>query len=298
MKILLLGKDGQVGTELKRALLPLGELMAIGRSDLDLQKLSALNLLLKKVGPDIIINAAAYTSVDKAERFPEMAFEINEQVVSVLAEYAEINSALLVHYSTDYVFDGEKKTAYIESDFANPQSIYGASKLAGEKALSLSNCNFLLFRTSWVFSVYGNNFIKTILRMAQERTSLQVVADQYGAPTSAELIADVTALAVLSYREGRINRGIYHLTPTGLTSWHELAYYVVQRAISNQIKLKITADQIHPITTEEYPLPAKRPKNSALNSSLLSNTLNLQLPDWRVYVDRMIDQLTKTRFFE
>ena len=297
MKILLLGKNGQVGSELKRTLPPLGEVVAIGRSDLDLTNLLSLKQLLKDQRPDVIVNAAAYTFVDEAERFPEAAFIINEQVVSVLAEYAKYSAALLIHYSTDYVFDGEKTEAYLETDSANPLNSYGATKLAGEKVLIQNNCNFLIFRTSWLFSVFGTNFIKTILKLAQEHTSLRIIADQYGAPTSAKLIADVTALSIAAYQSGRISKGIYHVTSSGVTNWYDLAHYVVQKTISKKIALKVSVDQIHPITTEEYPLSARRPKNSTLNTSLLSSALNHPLPDWHIDVDLMINQLIDTGFF-
>ncbi len=321
MKILLLGKDGQVGTSLQRTLLPLGELIAIGRSDLDLEDLSGLNQLLANHHPDIIVNAAAYTAVDRAESDKEKAFLINADMVKVLADYTENNRSLLVHYSTDYVFDGLKSVAYIEADSVNPQSIYGASKRAGEEAILQSNGNYLIFRTSWVFSVGGKNFIKTILNLAKEKERINVVSDQYGAPTSAELIADVTAVAisrwarcalptlrpVFNRRVGKgapatcppeklivpLQLGIYHLTASGATSWYNLACYIVNKALENGMTLKLTSQHIHPISTDEYPLPAKRPKNSILNNTALSNALALHLPDWTVHVDKVMDQLTQ-----
>lgn len=327
MKILLLGKDGQVGTELRRTLLPLGFVTPIGRSELNLEDLSGLNNLLNIRQPDIIVNAAAYTAVDKAETDKQTAFLINANVAKILADYAHKHNALLVHYSTDYVFDGKKTGAYLETDPVNPLSVYGASKQAGEEAIVQSGCNHLIFRTSWVFSVSGKNFIKTILRLAKEQDSLRIVSDQYGTPTSAELIADVTALAISRYelsckpfafchpREGSDDRmpcpesnvehgsppswgrqicnGIYHLSASGKTNWYDLACYTVNKALANGIKLNITSRQIHAIATADYPLPAMRPKNSTLNISALSNTLNLQIPDWTVYVDRVIDELTQ-----
>lgn len=293
MNILLLGKDGQVGTELKRTLLPLGHVMACGRSDLNLQDLSGLRQLLNTHQPDLIVNAAAYTAVDKAERDEETAFIINEKVVAVLADYAKNNKALLIHYSTDYVFDGKKTEAYLETDTVNPLNCYGASKLAGEQAIIKSGCHFLIFRTSWVFSANGNNFIKTILQLAKERESLRVVADQHGAPTSAELIADITAIAIAGYRWGKIETGIYHLTAKGSTTWYHLACYTVDKAMANGIELKLARDQIHPISTKEYPLPAARPINSILDTSKLCQVLNLHVADWDIYVSRMINQLNQ-----
>ncbi len=292
MKILLLGKDGQVGTELKRTLLPLGHVIALGRADHNLENLSGLSHLLNVHQPDIIVNAAAYTAVDKAESDTETAFLINANLLTILAEYAQQNKTLLVHYSTDYVFDGQKKEPYLETDSVNPQSVYGASKRAGEEAILLSGCNHLIFRTSWVFSSSGKNFIKTILQLARERDSLRIVADQYGAPTSAELIADVTALAIAGYRKKTIQNGIYHLTSAGSTNWHNLACYAVDKALNNGMLLKLTRQQIHPISTNEYPLPAKRPDNSKLDIGALSNALALHIPDWTVHVDRVINQLT------
>ena len=288
MKILLLGKDGQVGTELRRTLLPLGDVIAIGRADHNLENLSGLDHLLTLHHPDIIVNAAAYTAVDK-----ETAFLVNADVPTILARHAQKNNTILVHYSTDYVFDGQKKTPYLETDTVNPQSIYATSKRAGENAILYSGCNHLIFRTSWVFSCGGKNFINTILKLAKERDSIHIVADQCGAPTSAELIADVTALALSSYRQNAFKNGIYHLTSSGSITWYHLACYVVDKALKNGMILKLTLDQIHPISTAEYPLPAKRPKNSRLDISVLSNALALHIPDWSVHVDRVIDQLTQ-----
>lgn len=293
MKILLLGKDGQVGKELRRTLLPLGCIVAIGRANYDLSDLSGISELLNQHKPDMIVNAAAFTAVDKAESNQDAAFAVNASLLAILADYAHKNHILLVHYSTDYVFDGQKQTPYIETDAVNPLSVYGASKRAGEEAIFNSGCNHLIFRTSWVFSSEGQNFIKTILRLAQERDSLRIVADQYGAPTSAELIADVTALAIAGYNNKSIKNGIYHLTASGSTTWHQLACYVVEKALDQGMKLKLTHQQIHPIPTNEYPLPAKRPENSRLDTSALSSALGLNLPDWTVHVDRTIHQFTQ-----
>lgn len=291
MKILLLGKNGQVGRELQRTLLPLGEVVALGRRDADLENLSALGDLLDAHSPDIIVNAAAYTAVDKAEGDAFTAHRVNAEAVGVMASYAQHRGALLVHYSTDYVFDGEKPGAYLETDAANPQSVYGSTKRAGEEAILQSGCDALIFRTSWVFSAHGTNFIKTILRLAKERESLNVVDDQYGAPTSAELIADVTALALAGHRARTLANGIYHLTASGVTSWHGLACHAVDRMRANGAALTLDARQVHAIPTEAYPLPARRPKNSRMDTTALSGALGLHLPDWRIHVDRMIDQL-------
>lgn len=292
MNILLLGKDGQVGHELQRTLLALGDVHACGRQDANLEDPEGLRRLLDKQTPDIIVNAAAYTAVDKAETHQDAARRINADAVAMLARYAAENQALLVHYSTDYVFDGAKNAPYDVDDQPNPQSVYGSTKLAGESAILASGCNTLVLRTSWVFSAHGGNFIKTILRLAKERDALSIVADQHGAPTSAELIADVTALAIAGWLQGRLASGIYHLTAAGDTTWHGLASHVVDRAHRNGVKLKIEAGNIKAISTEEYPVPAVRPKNSRLNTSALASPLKLQLPHWTVHVDRTVDQLT------
>lgn len=297
MKILLLGRDGQVGRELSRSLLSLGHLTALGREELDLTDLTALAQRLNQLQPDIIVNAAAYTAVDKAEQERALAYLLNEQVVAVLAEYAQQHDALLIHYSTDYVFDGAKQGAYLESDAKNPLSVYGASKSAGELAIVNSGCRGYIFRTSWVFSQYGHNFIKTILNLARQKDALSIVADQYGAPTSAELISDVTLLAIFAANKGQLTPGIYHLTANGSTSWHGLACYILEKSLALQIDFNLAPSKIQPILSEAYPLPAVRPKNSRLDTSALSGSLHIVFPDWSTYVDRMITQLIKMRFF-
>ncbi|HEY0588893.1 MAG TPA: dTDP-4-dehydrorhamnose reductase [Pseudoduganella sp.] len=292
MKILLIGKNGQVGHELQRTLLPLGELVALGRDGLDLNDLAMVKQVLESQAADVIVNASAYTAVDRAESDEAGALAVNAAAVGLMAEYASAHNALLVHYSTDYVFDGEKTAPYVEGDVTAPQSAYGRSKRAGEEAILASGCKALVFRTSWVFSAHGGNFIKTMLRLAGERDSLNVVADQFGAPTSAELIADVTALALAAYRRGALADGIYHLTAAGATTWHGLASYAIERARARGAVLKVDPAQITPIPTEAYPVPAKRPKNSRLDTSKLSTALDLQLPDWKAHVDRLIEQLS------
>jgi dTDP-4-dehydrorhamnose reductase len=293
MKILLVGKNGQVGRELQRTLLPFGEVVAVGREQADIENVSALAELLEGQRPDIIVNAAAYTAVDKAESDQATAYRINAEAVGQMASYAKKHGAWLVHYSTDYVFDGEKDSPYLETDSTDPQSVYGRSKRAGELAILEAGCNALVFRTSWVFSAHGGNFIKTILRLAKEKASLNVVADQFGAPTSAELISDVTALAIAAAFRGELSSGIYHLTASGATNWHGLASYAVERASAHGIVLALKPTQIQPIPTEAYPLPATRPKNSRMSTQALSTALNLQLPPWQIHVDRMIDQLVR-----
>lgn len=291
MRILLLGKNGQVGRELQRTLLPLGAVSMLGHAQADLQDLPRLKEVLDFHAPDLIVNAAAYTAVDKAETDAASAYTINAEAVGIMADYARQRDAVLVHYSTDYVFDGEKTSPYLETDDTNPVSAYGLSKRGGEEAILRSGCRALIFRTSWVFSAEGSNFIKTMLRLAAERESLNVVADQHGAPTSAELIADVTSLAIAGFRRGDLAGGIYHLTAAGATTWHGLASHAIQRASVNGAAFKLGAGQIHAIPTQAYPLPAKRPYNSRLNTTALSEALGLHLPDWTIHVDRMIDRL-------
>ncbi|NYT63487.1 dTDP-4-dehydrorhamnose reductase [Alcaligenaceae bacterium] len=295
MKILLLGKNGQVGHQLQRTLLPLGEVIAPSRQEANLADLASLQRVLNTYAPEIIVNAAAYTAVDKAESDEATAHTVNAEAVKVLAEYAKKTNALLVHYSTDYVYDGEKAGVYTETDATNPQSAYGRTKLAGEQAILDTGCQALIFRTSWVFSAHSINFIKTIMRLAVERDNLSIVADQIGAPTSAELIADVTALAIAAHKKSAIAYGVYHLTCAGEVSWHGYATHIVTKLMENGMALKLPGtQQIRPIQTEEYPLPAKRPKNSRLDISKLSKALGLEIPHWTTYADRTIAQLTKT----
>lgn len=292
MKILLLGKNGQVGNELQRTLLPLGAVIAVDRGTANLESPATLRSVLELHSPDIIVNAAAYTAVDKAESNQETAFAVNAVSVAALASFAKARGALLVHYSTDYVFDGSKESPYKPADSTCPLSVYGKTKLQGEEAIKASGCQFLIFRTSWVFSAHGGNFVKTILRLAKERDALNIVADQHGAPTSAELIADVTSLAIAAHRQGLCKSGIYHLTASGETTWHGLACHIVARATANGVPLKASVEHIQPIPTDAYPLPAPRPKNSRLDTSELTGILRLQLPDWTVHVNRTVDQLT------
>lgn len=290
--ILLLGKDGQVERELQCTLLPLGNLIAKGRKEADLGNLDVLQTVLEAARPNVIVNAAAYTAVDKAESDAETAFRINAEAVELLARFARQTNALLVHYSTDYVFDGSKTGAYLETDLPQPLSVYGRSKRAGEEAIAASGCDALIFRTSWAFSQHGENFVKTVLRLARERESLNVVADQFGAPTSAELIGDVTALAISGFRTQVLPAGLYHLTAGGETSWHGLARHVVQHAKDNGVNLLFDPECIIPVATEGYPLPAPRPKNSRLDTLRLTTRLKITLPDWAVHADRTIGQLT------
>ncbi|MBL8430725.1 MAG: dTDP-4-dehydrorhamnose reductase [Dechloromonas sp.] len=294
MKILLTGSNGQVGFELQRALAPLGEVVAVDLADCDLSSPDAIRRLVAEVKPQVIINPAAYTAVDKAEAEPALARAINGTAPGVFGEEAARLGALVIHYSTDYVFDGSKSGAYLESDAPNPQSVYGQTKLAGEQALQASGADCLIFRTSWVFGAHGANFAKTMLRLAAERDGLKIVADQFGAPTSAALLADVTAQVLGRYqREGRVGFpfGLYHLVASGCTTWHEYAQTVVRAALAAGKPLKLTADEILPITTADYPLPAPRPSNSRLDTSRLRQTFGLELPDWHSGLDHVLQQI-------
>lgn len=295
MKILLFGKDGQVGWELRRALAPLGEIVLAGRLQADLDQPHLLRSFLRQVRPEVIVNAAAYTEVDKAESEPEKARRINAQSVGVMAEEAARLNAWLVHYSTDYVFDGEKSSPYREEDPTNPLSVYGKTKLEGERLIQELNARHMIFRTSWVYSVHGRNFAKTMLRLAKEEEELKVVMDQQGAPTSAELIADVTAHAI--YRlftntpKAQMLAGMYHLAANGETTWHGYAQYLLELAHAKGSFLKAGPDAVRSIPASAYALPAVRPANSRLDTTKLVKTFNLHLPDWRYHVQRLVDEL-------
>lgn len=296
-KIVLLGKNGQVGQELCRTLLPLGELTALSRADLDLQNTAVLLTQLAQLKPHIIVNSAAYTAVDKAETEQTNAREINETAVALLADYAKKNDILLIHYSTDYVFNGKKQSPYLEQDPTDPLNVYGSSKLAGEQAIAASGCRHLIFRTSWVYSALGKNFIKTILDLARHKQHLNVVCDQQGAPTSAELIADVSAHAINAHQKDLLANGLYHLTAGGATNWCDLARYALEKTLGYPIHFSLHPENIEPILSASYPTPAERPKNSRLDTTYLSNQLNLTLPNWTNHVDRMINQLIQMRYF-
>lgn len=294
MKILLLGKDGQVGWELKRSLQCLGQVVALGRQGQgafvgDLANLPGLQRTLEEVKPDFIVNAAAYTAVDKAETDQAQAFRINAEAVGVLANYAAKSGCWLIHYSTDYVFSGEGQAPWVEQDTVSPLNVYGRSKLEGERAIQLSGCSHLIFRTSWVYGTRGNNFAKVMLRLAAERQKLQVVSDQVGAPTGAELIADVTAHALKAAAAGSIDGGIYHLAAGGEVSWHGYASHVIKTARALGIQLQV--ETVEEIPSRAYPTPAQRPLNSRLDTSRLQAALKIRLPEWQEGVDRMLTEI-------
>ncbi|MBD9515415.1 dTDP-4-dehydrorhamnose reductase [Pseudomonas sp. PDM22] len=294
-KILLLGANGQVGWELQRALAPLADLVVCDRHRADLGDLAQLEQLVADEAPDVIVNAGAYTAVDKAESDASTARRINCEAVAVLARAAFETGAWLVHYSTDYVFDGSGDTPFAEACATGPLGIYGQTKLEGELAIHESGCRHLIFRTSWVYATRGANFAKTMLRLAKERDELRVIADQFGAPTSAELIADVTALVLqrLAHDSELSSRasGTYHLVASGETSWHRYAQFVVGEAIRLGSKLRAAPERIAPIATSEYPLPAKRPANSRLANDKLQGTFDVRLPHWEYHAQRMIREL-------
>lgn len=289
-KILLLGKDGQVGWELQRALAPLGLLTALNRRECDLAEAAQVQAVLEQYEPEVIVNAAAYTAVDQAESDQALARRINVDAVAELARYAREMGSLLVHYSTDYVFDGTKPEAYVEDDITNPLSVYGQTKLDGENRIRDALCRHLIFRTSWVYAARGGNFARTMLRLASERTALSVIDDQIGAPTSAELIADVTAHALRDVLSGRAPGGTYHLAAAGETSWYGYAKFVIDRARVQGQTLALAVDGLRPIPASDYSLPAKRPQNSRLNTHLLERSFALKLPQWEDGVARVLDE--------
>jgi dTDP-4-dehydrorhamnose reductase len=294
MKILITGKNGQVGFELQRALAPLGDIVAVDQAECNLADADAVRALVRRVAPDVIVNPAAYTAVDKAEADQATAFAVNTEAVRVLGEEAARLGALVVHYSTDYVFDGTKDGAYAETDTPDPQSVYGRSKHQGEVALAQANPRHLVLRTSWVVGAHGGNFAKTMLRLAGERERLTVVADQFGAPTSAALLADLTAQLVRQHqREGGdgFPYGIYHVAAGGETSWHEYARFVIAEALAAGKPLKATPEAVAPLSTEQYPTPAKRPPNSRLDTAHFRTTFGLRLPHWQDGVRHVLQQI-------
>lgn len=294
MRILVTGKHGQVGFELQRTLAPIGEVCAVDQSECDLADAAAIRALVRAYKPDLIVNPAAYTAVDKAESEPELAHAINAVAPGVLGEEAAKRDAWVVHYSTDYVFDGAKLGAYTEADPTNPQSVYGRTKRDGEIALKASGARHLIFRTSWVVGAHGSNFAKTILRLGIEREQLNVVADQHGAPTSAALLADVTAQLVRQRQHERDDNfpfGLYHLVAGGETTWCDYARFVVSEALAAGRSLKLSPEAIRAIPSSEYPAVAKRPANSRLDTRKLRSRFELELPDWESGVRHILQQI-------
>ena len=300
MKLLLLGKNGQVGWELQRSLAPLGEVIALDRQSVnvdgnglcgDVSDLQALAQTIRSVRPDVIVNAAAHTAVDKAESEPDLALRLNAEAPEVMALEAKNLGALLVHYSSDYVFDGSGSAPRKEGDVTGALSVYGRTKLEGEQRIAATNCRHLIFRTSWVYAARGGNFAKTMLRLAQEREALSVINDQWGAPTGADLIADVTAHAVrhVSAHEG--DGGLYHLVAAGETNWHAYACHVIERAQSLRPDLDWKVQSIAAVPTTAFPTPAVRPLNSRLDTQKLQAAMQLHLPSWQQGVERMLREI-------
>ncbi|MEW6479066.1 MAG: dTDP-4-dehydrorhamnose reductase [Pseudomonadota bacterium] len=293
-RILLTGKNGQVGFELQRALAPLGEVIAVGTADCDLSDANAIRALMQRVQPQLVVNPAAYTAVDKAESDADKARAVNAVAPGVLGEEASRLGASVIHYSTDYVYDGSKDGLYTEADPVSPQSVYGQTKLDGERALQAATPRHVILRTSWVVGAHGGNFAKTMLRLAGDRDELKVVADQFGAPTSASLIADVTAhIARQMLRDGAdgFPFGVYHLAAAGETSWHAYAQYVIGEAIGMGKALKATPERVLPIPASSYPTPARRPQNSRLDTHKLRQTFGLHLPHWQEGVKHILQQI-------
>ncbi len=293
MKILLLGCNGQVGWELQRSLQPLGQVLACDfDSPMDrranFSEPGAVSELVARVQPDVIVNAAAHTAVEKAESEPELARLINATTPGVIAKVAYQLGALLVHYSTDYVYDGSGEAPWDESASTGPLSVYGTTKLEGEDLIRSSGCRHVILRTSWVYAARGHNFIKTMLRLAADRDSLSVIDDQIGAPTGADLLADVTALMISKLTDGQGVTGLYHCVAGGATSWFEYARFVIGWARANGLSVKVAEDAIRPIPTSAYPTPATRPLNSRLSTDKLSETFSIHLPEWQIGVERML----------
>lgn len=286
MKILVLGRNGQVGFELQRALLPLGEVIAPSREALDLVTAPAVDRYLEEHQPDLVVNAAAYTAVDLAESHPDEARRLNTELPSQLAQYAASHGARLVHYSSDYVYPGTGDMPWTEDDATQPLNVYGQTKLEGDEVIVDSGADALIFRTSWVYSARGSNFMKTMLRLAQSKPELKIVSDQVGAPTPARLIAEITALAV----HGRLNAGIYHLAPAGETSWQGFAQEIFRLAQQAGAELIMGPEKALPIPTRDYPTPAQRPLNSRLSVRKLEKALGIRMPNWQTGLAQTLDE--------
>lgn len=300
MKILLLGKNGQVGWELQRALQPLGQVIALDRKQNenglsgDLVNFDAITHALKVIKPDVVVNAAAYTAVDKAESDKKNADLINHLAVKHIAKQCAKQNILLVHYSTDYVFNGEGEQAWSEDDQTNPVNLYGQTKHLGEQAIEQSGCAFINFRTCWVYGAHGHNFIKTMLKLASTREELSIINDQIGAPTGAALIADITAQAIRYYvlqssEQKETLHGHYHLAASGECSWYEYAQFIFEQARSNGQELNV--GKVNPIETVAYPTPAKRPLNSRLNTQKIQTQFKIHLPHWTVGVAQVLEEI-------
>lgn len=295
MKILVTGKNGQLGWELQRTLAVLGEVFAVDVDDCDLAKPEEIIDLVERVKPALIVNPAAYTAVDKAEADQETAIAINALAPKVLAAQANLLHIPMIHYSTDYVFDGTKVGVYVEEDEPNPQSVYGKTKWQGERNVRAICPKHVILRTSWVFGAHGSNFLKTILKLAQERDELKIIADQFGAPTSAALLADVTAEIAKQFLtdQGMAKWGKYHLVAGGETTWHGYAQKVVEFANQLGVTTKLQTSSILQIPTEAYPLPAPRPKNSRLSTQKIQRVYGIDIPDWSIGVENVLQAISQ-----
>ena len=292
MKIVLVGKGGQVGRELVGSLAAMGEVAAFDRAAADLEQPDELSALLRREQPDVIVNAAAYTAVDKAESEPDRARLVNATAVGTMAQVAADLGAALVHYSTDYVFDGTKAGRYVETDEPRPLSVYGVTKLEGERAVAASGCRHWIFRTTWVYAAHGHNFVRTMLRLGRERDELRVVDDQFGAPTAARLIAEVTAACIGRLATGSPPAsGVYHLAPHGETTWCRFARAILVAAREQGVPLRCPPEKVVGIGTADYPLPARRPANSRLDTTKLETALNIRLPEWQDDVPAVVAAL-------
>jgi dTDP-4-dehydrorhamnose reductase len=295
MKILIIGGNGQVGWELQRSLMPLGTSIVLNSSNLNLVNPDAIRNTIQEIKPNVIVNAAAYTAVDKAESEAELAMQINGIAPGVMAEEAKLLKALLIHYSTDYVFDGTKSSAYNENDVPNPLNSYGRSKLVGEQAIQAVDGNHIILRTSWVYSQRGSNFLLTMLRLMQEKQTLRVIDDQVGSPTWARLIAETTAQIITQagYEQklGEFKSGLYHLSSAGETSWYGFAVKIAELARKRAKSLKVS--NIIPITTKEYPTPAARPMNSRLETVALTERFSLKMPSWDEALSLCLNDFTR-----
>ncbi len=291
MKILLFGKNGQVGWELQRALAPLGEVVALDFPEADFSRPESLRAIVQQVQPAVIVNAAAHTAVDRAEGEPELARALNATAPGVLAEEAQALGAWLLHYSTDYVFDGSGDAPRDEDAPTAPLSVYGRTKLEGEELIRASGCRHLILRTSWVYAARGGNFAKTMLKLAAERERLTVVADQVGAPTGADLLADVSAHALRAALSQPSLSGTYHAVAAGETSWHAYACLVIEWARARGHPVKVQPEAIEPVPSTAFPTPAKRPHNSRLDTRKLQRSFGLVMPPWQQGVERMLAEV-------
>jgi dTDP-4-dehydrorhamnose reductase len=299
VKILIVGHLGQVGVELQRSLAPLGELALADKESVELAQPATIRELMRRTCPDVVVNAAAYTAVDRAESEPELAQAVNGIAPGVLAEEAARRGALLIHYSTDYVFDGSKPSPWVESDEPKPINAYGESKLVGENAIAAVGGRHYVFRTSWVYASHGNNFLRTILRLAAEREELRIVDDQIGAPTTAGALAEATAAAIRASVDTRTGTerkdhpeyGLYHMTCAGQTSWYDFARTFLEREAARNPEKRMA--RCVPISSSEFPLPARRPRNSVLSNEKLRRGLRIELPDWSSAMDSVLQEMAR-----